>query len=194
MKRKSRSYDYDRRDFEDYNEPESVAKRKPTPSKVASIISATSLAVLAGVFILGIGLGIGFYSVVSSGTTGNKIDNTIQLESKLPNPEVCVQFGSAAITMDARIYVTLNPLNVFVSQPITRPGCVLRTSNWSVLEQRGLLTSDQIRDCKNRLNTFGYTGSLDDKPQISCIYQNDAAQNLFLPGAGGATSDNVRFR
>jgi hypothetical protein len=197
MKRKSRptsSYNYDR-EYDDYGVQENAPKRKA--GKALSLFTATSLAILAGVFILGIGVGIGFYAVASAGTTGNKIDNTIQLESKLANPEVCVQFGAAAITMDTRVFVTLNPLNVYVSQPTTRPGCVLRTSNWSVLEQRGLLKSEQVRDCKNRLNTFGYTGSLDSNPQVDCVYQNDAAKNLFLqPGQNGGNiaPENERFK
>lgn len=194
MKRKSRpsSYSYDR-DFDDYDVQEPAAKRKSTKS---SLFNATSLAILAGIFILGVGVGIGFYSIASAGSSGSKIDNSIQLENKLANPEVCVQYGAAAITMDTRVFVTLNPLNVYVSQPVTRPGCVLRTSNWSVLEQRGLLKPEQVRDCKNRLNTFGYTGSLDSNPQVDCIYQNDAAKNLFLqPGPNGnVTPDNERFR
>lgn len=196
MKRKSRptssSYNYDR-EYDDYGVQESVSKRKPGN---AFSFTATSLAILAGIFILGIGVGIGFYAVASAGTTGNKIDNTIQLESKLADPEFCVQYGAAAITMDTRVFVTLSPLNVYVSQPTTRPGCVLRTSTWSVLEQRGLLKSEQVRDCKNRLNTFGYTGSLDGNPQVDCVYQNDAAKNLFLqPGQGGnAAPENERFK
>lgn len=206
MKRKSSrnsSYGYDSssdrgdrfgsRDFDDYETPD-TGKRKP--SKAGSIFNAFSIFVLAGVFILGIGVGIGFYSVVSSGTAGNQLDNSIQLENKVPNPEVCVQYGSAAITMDTRVFVTLKPLNVYVSQPVTRPGCVLRTSNWSVLEQRGIVKPEQVRECKNRLNTFGFTGSLDSNPQVDCVYQNDAAKNLFLqPGPGGnVTPENERFQ
>lgn len=194
MKRKSRnsSYDYDR-EYDDFATQDASPKRKP--SKAASLFNATSLAVLAGVFILGIGVGIGFYSVASSGSAGNQIDNSIQLESKLPNPDICVQYGAAAITMDTRVFVTLKPLNVYVSQPTTRPGCVLRSSNWSLLEQRGLVKQEQVRECKNRLNTFGYTGSLDSSPQIDCIYQNDAAKNLFLqPGNGAAPApENEKF-
>ncbi|HIK15424.1 MAG TPA: DUF3172 domain-containing protein [Leptolyngbyaceae cyanobacterium M33_DOE_097] len=205
MKRKPRNsnYAYDRdynrdrdRDYEDFATPEPAAPKRKNPLLA---FGATSLAVLAGIFILGIGVGIGFYSVASNSTAGNQIDNSIQLESKLDDPQTCVQFGAAAIVMDTRVFVTLKPLNVYVSQPTTRPGCVLRSSNWSVLEQRGLVKGDQVRDCKNRLNTFGFTGALDNNgqtPQIDCIYQNDAAKNLFLnqPGSGGSIApENEKF-
>ncbi len=61
-----------------------------------------------------------------------------------------------------------------------QPGCVVRSSDWAILERENLVSSPQIRECKNRMNTFGYTGKLENSPQIDCIYQNEAAQNLFL--------------
>jgi Protein of unknown function (DUF3172) len=68
------------------------------------------------------------------------------------------------------------------------PGCVMRSNNWSILEQRKLLNGDRVRECKQKMNTFGFTGSLESKPDITCIYQNDAAQNLFLNQPGGTTA------
>jgi hypothetical protein len=53
-----------------------------------------------------------------------------------------------------------------------------------------------VRECKNRLNTFGFTGDLNsEKPDIRCIYQNESAQNFFLsqPGAVGTPQDTERF-
>jgi hypothetical protein len=193
MKRKSRSssYDYDR-DFDNYSSQDTSSKRKASKP---SIFNATSIAVLAGVLILGIGIGLGFSSVATSGGTG-KIVTLTDLETKAPNAELCAQYGASAITMDTRVFVTLNPLNVYVSQPTTRPGCVLRSNNWAILEQRGLVKQEQVRECKNRMNTFGYTGTLESSPQIDCVYQNDAAKNLFLePGVGGeaAKPENQRF-
>jgi len=192
MKRKSRnsgsSYDRDLdRDYDrDYDNAPESSKQKLAKGSIASLFNATALAVLAGVFILGIGIGLGFSSVSSSGS--GKIVTDLDLSQRAPNAELCAQFGSAAITMDTRVFVTLNPLNVYVSQPSTQPGCVLRTNNWSILEQKGLVKSDQVRDCKNRMNTFGFTDALERSPKIDCIYQNDAAKNLLLdqPGTGGA--------
>lgn len=193
MKRKSRasSYDYET-DFDSYSTQDASQKRKPSKP---SLFSTTSIAVLLGVLILGIGIGMGFSSVASSGGTG-KIVTVSDLDSKAPNAELCVQYGASAIAMDTRVFVTLNPMNVYVSQPTSRPGCVLRSNNWSILEQRGLVKSEQVRDCKQRMNTFAYTGGLESSPQIDCIYQNDAAKNMFLnePGIGNvAKPENERF-
>jgi hypothetical protein len=193
MKRKSKSssYDYDQ-DFDSYDTQDTAQKRK---SAKPSLFSTTSIAVLLGVLILGIGIGLGFSSVASSGGTG-KIVTVSDLDSRAPNAELCVQYGASAIAMDTRVFVTLNPMNVYVSQPTSRPGCVLRSNNWSVLEQRGLLKSEQVRECKQRMNTFAYTGTLENTPQIDCIYQNDAAKNFLLnePGIGNvAKPENERF-
>jgi hypothetical protein len=65
-----------------------------------------------------------------------------------------------------------------------KPGCVLRKNNWSILEQQKLVTDEQVRQCKNRMNTFGFTGTLESSPRIECIYQNDAAGNLFFNRPG----------
>jgi len=146
---------------------------------------------MAAIFILGIGLGIAFSSTANFGT--ENIASREVIDRSAPNPELCAQFGASAITMDLRAFVTLNPFNVYVSQPVMQPGCVLRSTNWSILEQRKLVNSDQVRDCRQRLNTFGFIGDLTrptDNPEISCIYQNDAAKNLFLnqPGFGSSNT------
>ncbi len=189
----ARDRDFER-DYEDMPTADAAAKRGK--SKAASAFNATSLFILAGVFILGIGIGLGLSSVSTSGSPGT-IVSVSELDGKVPNAEVCVAYGSSAIVMDTRVFVTLSPINVFVSQPTTRPGCVLRNNNWSVLEQRGLLKGDQVRECKNRMNTFGFTGQLESSPQIDCVYQNDAAKNFFLNQPGGAVGapppENQRF-
>ncbi|MBD2137424.1 DUF3172 domain-containing protein [Anabaena sp. FACHB-1237] len=159
-----------------------------------SIWNITTIAVLGGVLILGIGIGIAFSSTTTLSTSN--VATREFIDTKAPNPEICVQYGASAMVMDARLFVTLNPFNVYVSQPSMRPGCVLRQNNWALLEQRKLVTSDQVRECKNRLNTFGFTGNLDtDKPDIRCIYQNENAQNFFLsqPGAVGTPQETERF-
>ncbi|MDX2099547.1 MAG: DUF3172 domain-containing protein [Leptolyngbyaceae cyanobacterium bins.59] len=161
--------------------------RPPAPAKSSpgSAITYTSLAILGGVFMLGIGVGIGFTSVAN--TDPSNVASREVIDRAAPNAEVCIQYGASAIAMDTRVFVTLNPFNVYVSQPKMQPACVLRQNNWAILEQRKLITSDQVRDCKNRMNTFAFTGALESEPQINCIYQNDAAQNLFLnqPGMSG---------
>ena len=154
----------------------------PGKSSSTSSFNYTSLAILGGVFILGVGIGIGFSSTAN--TSVENVASREAIDRAAPNPEICVKFGASAIVMDTRIFVTLNPFNVYVSQPVMQPGCVLRQNNWTILEQRKKISSDEVRDCRQRLNTFGFTGSLDGDPKVTCIYQNDAAQNLFLDQAG----------
>ncbi len=199
MKRKSSrssssNFDRDIRD-RDVREPDGFVspeggRRK---GKAASIFNAVSLMILAGVFVLGVGVGIGFSSTANF--TPANVASSVAIDSKAPNAEVCIQNGASAITMDARLYLTLNPFNVFITQPTVQPGCVLRSANWAILEQRKLVSQDQVRECRQRMNTFGYTGSLENNPEISCIYQNEAAKNLFLnqPGAGTPPPDTQRF-
>lgn len=158
------------------------------------LFNFTTIAILGGVFVLGIGIGIAFSSTTT--LSPSNVASREFIDTKAPNPEICVQYGASAMVMDARLFVTLNPFNVYVAQPSMRPGCVIRQNNWALLEQRKLVTSDQVRECKNRLNTFGFTGNLDsDKPDIRCIYQNESAQNFFMsqPGAVGPSQDTDRF-
>lgn len=43
-----------------------------------------------------------------------------------------------------------------------------------------LLVTLQVNVCKNGNNTWAYVGDINDKPQLSCVYQSDDAQNEFL--------------
>jgi hypothetical protein len=158
------------------------------------VFNFTSMAILAGVLILGIGIGIAFSSTATF--TPANVASREFIDTKSPNPEICVQYGASAMVMDARLFVTLNPFKVYVAQPTMRPGCVLRSSNWAILEQRKLVTSDQVRECKNRLNSFAFAGDLNSpNPDISCIYENDDAKNFFInqPGAKGPAQETERF-
>ncbi|NJL84629.1 MAG: DUF3172 domain-containing protein [Chloroflexaceae bacterium] len=156
-------------------------------------LNYASVALLGMIFVVGIGVGIAFSSTASFNP--ENVASREVIDRSAPNAELCVQFGASAIVTDMRFFVTLNPFNVFVTQPRMLPGCVMRRNNWSILEQRNLLTGEQVRDCKQRMNTFGYTGVLEGKPDISCIYQNDAAGNLFLnqPGVAGARPESGSF-
>lgn len=154
-------------------------------------------ALLAAVLIVGVGLGM-FLSSATTSDVGN-VATRYDIDRSAPNPEICVQFGASAISVDLRAFVTLNPFSVFISQPKMQPGCVLRSSNWEVLQSRNLVSSDEVNQCRRRMNTFGFTGDINDKgtkAQIDCIYQNDAARNLFLPQTGNnaAPPEVERFK
>ncbi|CDM94038.1 DUF3172 domain-containing protein [Limnospira fusiformis KN01] len=156
-------------------------RTKPT-SPIASAFNYTAMAVIAGVLVLGIGIGMAISSTAT--LTPQNVASSEFIDRSAPNPEICVKFGASAMVTDLRVFVTLNPFSVFVAQPRMQPGCVLRTSNWALLRQRNLITVEEERDCKHRMNTFGYTGDLNDDAEVSCIYQNNSAQNDFLNQSG----------
>lgn len=178
--------------YSDYSE-------KPRRSEVGAIFNYGTMAILAAALIVGIGIGMFFGSTSATSDMGS-VATRYDIDRSAPDPELCVQYGASAIAMDMRAFLTLNPFNVYISQPSMQPGCVIRSSNWSVLQSRNLISSKQFNECRNRMNTFAYTGSIENasnEPRIDCVYQNDAAGNLFLnqPGLGGsgAPPETQRF-
>ena len=172
----------DRRDGRGYGGP-------PPPNNGGNGMSlnTATIAVLAGVLIVGIGIG----SAVTSTTQGDQgnIASSQQLDMAVPDPEFCRQWGASAFVMDIEMYTTLNPSSSFVTQPTLQPGCVIRRENWAVLRKEGAITSAQERECKPRMNTFAYIGSVRDKPVVRCVYQTDITQNKFL--TRGVADDTV---
>ena len=166
-------------------------KTRTAPAK--SPFNYTALAVIGGVLVLGIGIGIAISSTTTF--TPENVASSQFIDRSAPSTETCIKFGASAMVTDLRVFVTLNPFNVYVTQPRMQPGCVLRTSNWTILKQRKLISSDQERSCKQRMNTFGFTGELESEPTIDCIYQNDSAENLFLdrPGMTPVRPESERF-
>ena len=69
---------------------------------------------------------------------------------------------------------------MYVTQPEVKPGCVLRRSNYSVLEQRKLVTRDETESCKKGMNTFAFVGDLQGAPEVSCVYHSEQAENQYL--------------
>ncbi|MFM7237934.1 MAG: DUF3172 domain-containing protein [Cyanobium sp.] len=152
--------------------------------------NVATAALLAGVLVVGIGIG----SAVTSTTQGNQgnIASSQQLDMAVPDPEFCKQWGASAFVMDIELYTTMNPSSSFVTQPTLQPGCVIRRENWAVLQKQGAVTAEQMRECKQRMNTFAYIGSVRDKPVVRCVYQTDISGNKFqVPGVAGAADDSV---
>ena len=159
---------------------------RPTPPEKKSPLDIAKIAILGSVFVVGIVIGLSLN--LSSGSDDiRSVDSSLQIDRAAPNPEVCQQFGASAVVTDMRVFLTLNPFSVYLTQPRMQPGCVLRRTNWSLLEQKNLVSSEQVRDCKRRMNTFGFVGPLEGKPKIDCVYQNDAAGNLFINKNGNST-------
>ncbi len=141
-------------------------------------MNTSTIAVLAGVLVLGVGIG----SAITSTTQGGEgnIASQQQLDMAVPDPEFCRQWGASAFVIDIEMYTTLNPSTSFVTQPSLQPGCVIRRENWSLLQKQGAITNEDVRECKQRMNTFAYIGSIRDKPIVRCVYQADVNDNKFI--------------
>ena len=137
-----------------------------------------NIAVLAGVLVVGVGIG----SAITSTTQGGQgnIASQQQLDMAVPDPEFCRQWGASAFVIDVEMYTTLNPSTSFVTQPALQPGCVIRRENWTVLQKQGAITNEDVRECKQRMNTFAYIGSIRDNPIVRCVYQADIKENKFI--------------
>ena len=177
---------YDEDDDYDYEPRNLPPEQRDKKSVGKSAFNWAQTAIASAILIVGIGLGVAFSSTAT--LDPQSVASRDFIDRAAPNPELCVQYGASAMVMDARLFVTLSPFKVYVSQPKMTPGCVMRTNNWSILEQRKVINSDQVRECKQKMNTFGFTGNLESSPQVTCIYQNDMAQNLFLNQPGGAVA------
>ncbi len=148
-----------------------------------------TISVLAGVLLLGIGLGT-LVSTNTGGSTGN-IASQNQLDLAVPDPDICKNYGASAFVQDIEIFTTLNPSTSFVTQPSLQPGCVIRRENWTVLQQQGAISNQDVRECKQRMNTFAYIGSLRDKPIVKCVYQADFTDNKFLIKGDGDDASGI---
>ena len=135
-------------------------------------------AFVAGSFILGMGAGIWFSSEVNFAP--KNVASTVLVDTKTPSSEVCIANGYSSMVFDQRLFVSFNPFNVYVSQPEVKPGCVLRRANVNVLESRGLVDTQEVQNCKRNMNTFAFVGDLGGKPQVSCVYHSEEAENQFL--------------
>ena len=69
--------------------------------------NVASGAILAGVLVVGIGIGTGISST-TQGDQGN-IASSQQLDMAVPDPEFCRQWGASAFVMDIELYTTMNP-------------------------------------------------------------------------------------
>ena len=159
-------------------------------------LNTATISILAGVLVVGIGLGT-LVSTNTGGATGN-IASQNQLDLAVPDPDICKSYGASAFVQDIEIFTTLNPSTSFVTQPALQPGCVIRRENWTVLQQQGAISSQDVRECKQRMNTFAYIGSLRDKPIVKCVYQADFEDNKFLikgegDDAGSVSEEAKRF-
>lgn len=168
--------------------------RKPTTSLGGiNKWEVVNRALVAGVFVAGIGAGITIDSAIN--TNPKDLASRDAIDRNAPNPKLCSTYGSSAMVLDQRLFVTFNPFNVYVTQADAKPGCVLRPSNVvsQLQKERPLLTNEDIESCKNGYNTWAYIGDINNKPQLTCVFQSDDAQNEFLsnPKVQHSTSNTV---
>ena len=141
--------------------------------------ASVSAALLAGVFVLGIGTGVTVDSQIN--TNPKDLASRDAVDKNAPNPTLCTTYGASAMAFDQRVFVSFNPFNVYVAQADVKPACVLRPSNIvPVLKERKLIDDNEIRGCKMNMNTWAFVGDLNDQPQLSCVYKSEDAQNEFL--------------
>ena len=129
---------------------------------------------IAGAFIVGMGAGVAFDTSVDL-----EPSNVASRETWTARPQlgaICMANGASAMVFDQRVFMSLNPFNIYVSQPEVKPGCVLRRSNWSILEREKLVTDNQESDCKRGMNTFAFVGDLDKSPEVSCVPQRGGGE------------------
>ena len=141
---------------------------------------SVSKALLAGIFILGIGLGVTIDSAIN--TNPRDLASRDAVDQAAPNSELCAKYGASAMAFDQRVFVSFNPFNVYVAQADVKPACVLRPSNVvPILQSKKLINDDEVRACKQNMNTWAFVGDLDRPyPQLSCVYKSNDAQNEFL--------------
>lgn len=140
---------------------------------------AVSKALLAGVFVLGVGLGVTVDSAIN--TNPKDLASRDAIDVAAPNPTLCSKMGAPAMAFDQRVFVSFNPFQVYISAVDIKPACVLREANVvPVLRTTGLINDEEVRFCKNHMNTWAFVGNLEDRPQISCVYKSPDAQNEFL--------------
>jgi len=137
-------------------------------------------AIVAGIFVAGIGTGITIDSAIN--TNPKDLASRDAIDRNAPNPKLCAQYGSSAMVLDERVFITFNPFNVFVTQADTKPGCVLRPANVvsQLQKERQLITNEEVAGCKNGYNTWAFVGDINSNPQLNCVFQSDDAQNEFL--------------
>jgi len=180
--RKDENLFYDSEDESERVEELIPRKRKgsaKSKKKNGLLFTRVPKALIAGIFVLGIGTGVTLDSAINANP--KDLASRDAIDRNAPNPLICQTYGSSAMVVDERVFVTFNPFAIFVAQADVKPGCVLRPSNYvEVLKTRKLINQAEVEACKNGMNTWAFVGDLNGKPQLSCVYPSDDAQNEFL--------------
>jgi len=180
---RSNNNDFDD-DYDEYDNKRPPRKQNITqnPSFFDGIRLPKQLtkALVAGVFVIGVATGVTVDSAIN--TNPKDLASRDAIDRQAPNPKVCTNYGSSAMAFDQRVFVSFNPFNVYVAQADVKPACVLRQSNVVpvLMQDKQLINEKEVRGCKANMNTWAFVGDLNDKPQLSCVYKSEDAQNEFL--------------
>nr|WDA99150.1 DUF3172-containing protein [Gronococcus sybilensis] len=123
---------------------------------------------------------VGIFSDSYWNINKNNIVSRTALEDNIPSKNTCLAYGASALVIDNRNFITFNPFRIYTAQASVQPGCVLGSDNWIILENKNLIDNKDIKNCKKNMNSFGFTGKLDQSPNISCVYESDSQQNHFF--------------
>lgn len=80
-------------------------------------------ALFAGIFVAGIGTGITIDSAIN--TNPKDLASRDAIDKNAPNPKICAAYGSSAMVLDQRVFVTFNPFNVYVTQGMSTDMIIL---------------------------------------------------------------------
>lgn len=151
---------------------------QPPESDKDKYISGYAKSIIASAFVIGLGVGVYFDSEVT--VTPTHISSTELIDRYAPSADICMAYGYSATVFDIRAFVSYNPFNVYIAQPVVKSGCVMRRANTGVLEQEALVTKREVDLCKQRMNTFAFVGDLQNAPEVNCVYHSEEAENEFL--------------
>lgn len=191
----------ERDDLGGYYEPQSDGLDVPSSYGTRDgwrLPESVSKALLAGVFVLGVGLGVTVDSQIN--TNPRDLASRDAIDQAAPNSGLCATMGASAMAFDQRVFVSFNPFNVYVAQADVKPACVLRQSNVVPIlkDSKKLINDNEVRSCKANMNTWAFVGDLNSAPQLSCVYKSEDAQNEFLSnpklGIGEDYLDDDRTR
>ncbi|KAG1663400.1 hypothetical protein FOA52_011678 [Chlamydomonas sp. UWO 241] len=145
---------------------------------IKDFLSNYAKALIAGAFVCGLGVGVYYDSEVV--LSPQNLSSTQLIDRGSPNADVCMAYGYSSSVFDMKLYVTYNPFNVYVTQPVIKSGCVLRRANVGLLEREGLVEAKEVEACKQRMNTFAFTGDLKNSPEVACVYHSEEAENQYM--------------
>lgn len=158
--------------------PPYVPPQLPPVEGSEKVLSGYAKAIVATAFVIGLGAGVYFDSEVT--VTPTHISSTELIDRYAPSADICMAYGYSATVFDIRAFVSYNPFNVYIAQPVVKSGCVMRRANTGVLEREALVSKREVELCKQRMNTFAFVGDLQNAPEVNCVYHSEEAENEFL--------------